>query len=409
MRLGIVGTILSLLFGVIVFYIETETVDDEAVALAYNETERLMLYADKIQESEKLLNILAVKSKDLLKEHFVVVELYNPKKEKILEITRPEKGDIEQVLNKFDHQFPITNQTAYKKFYIDQVLYLQVLVPLVKKNSEIVGYFEGVYQVEQNQLNQIKHRTFLSATQTIVVVMATTILLAPIILALNKDLIQHSLKLLKANIDVLEVLGEAISKRDTDTSTHNYRVTIYAVRLAEKIQLGREEIKKLIQGAFIHDVGKIAIKDNILLKPGKLTSEEFETMKTHVKHGVDIIKNSEWLQDGRDVVEFHHEKYDGSGYLQGIKGDGIPLNARIFAIADVFDALTSNRLYKEPFSYEKAEKILKEGKGTHFDPWLMNEFIVIAEQLYSKIRQAEERVIEQILASLVKQYFFDES
>ena len=167
-------------------------------------------------------------------------------------------------------------------------------------------------------------------------------------------------------------------------------------------------MRKLIKGAFVHDVGKIGIPDHILLKPGKLTEEEFEIMKTHVLHGEDIIKEAEWLEDGHDVVAFHHEKYDGRGYMKGLSGKDIPLNARIFAISDVFDALTSERPYKKPFSYEKAIKILIDGKGTHFDPKLIEEFLKISKDLYDHIANSRDDKTQEILYELLNTYFYNE-
>ncbi len=407
-RLGVSGLLLSLLFGVTTFFLETESIDQEVVHLAYKVTDRQMSGAIDIQDPAKLQKLLVEKSQELVNNNFIVIELYNAQKEKMKEIVKPEKEIVEKVLKQYDHQFPMSDQATYRKFYINQTLYLQVLVPLMADGSRIVGYFEGVYQVDQNQMQQINQRIQFTVIQTIIVVLATTLLLIPVILALNKDLIQYSLRLIKANTDLLEVLGGVISKKDTDTYTHNYRVTIYAVRLAEKMRLNKEEIKRLIKGALIHDVGKIAIRDEILLKPGKLTDEEFAVMKTHVIHGVDIIKNSEWLLDGRDVVEYHHEKFDGSGYMQGLKGEDIPLNARIFAIVDVFDALTSKRPYKEPYSYKEAVQILLQGKGSHFDPVLLESFLEVSKQLYHQLSHAKEQDVEQILSDLVKKYYYDQ-
>ena len=129
---------------------------------------------------------------------------------------------------------------------------------------------------------------------------------------------------------------------------------------------------------FLHDVGKIGVRDSILLKPGRLDKDEYEIMKTHVRHGLDIVKRSAWLKDATDVVGYHHEKFNGEGYFENLAGEKIPIAARIFAIADVFDALTSERPYKKAFSLEQAISILKEGKETHFDPQLLDVFIDIA-------------------------------
>jgi len=131
----------------------------------------------------------------------------------------------------------------------------------------------------------------------------------------------------------------------------------------------------------LHDIGKVGIPDHILLKPGKLTPEEFAVMKTHVIIGYETLASvnasypgNGYLQMGMDIARFHHEKWDGSGYMDGLKGEDIPLSARILALCDVYDALRSRRVYKEPFSHEKSREIILNGKGRHFDPVLVEAF-----------------------------------
>jgi putative nucleotidyltransferase with HDIG domain len=216
----------------------------------------------------------------------------------------------------------------------------------------------------------------------------------------------YELLRLQGNIELMEVLGGAIAKRDSDTNIHNYRVSIYAVRLAEAAGLDAAAIRNLIAGAFLHDVGKIGISDNILLKPAKLSEAEFAVMKTHVTLGVDILEKSNWLKTARDVVEFHHEKFDGGGYMRGLKGEAIPVNARIFAIVDVFDALTSQRPYKKALPFDAAMAILRRDGGSHFDPGLLGVFERIAEPLYLDVSAAADAVVEEKLQALISDYFF---
>jgi len=201
------------------------------------------------------------------------------------------------------------------------------------------------------------------------------------------------------------VLGNSIAKRDSDTDAHNYRVTLYAVHLAEAAGLDTESTRGLIKGAFLHDVGKIGIRDHILHKPGKLDDAEFEIMRTHVNQGLEIISRSSWLDDAIDVVGSHHAKFDGSGYTQQLQGEKLPLGARIFAITDVFDALTSRRPYKEPFSFEETMQILEQGRGTHFDPTLLDLFATLAEDLYQRYGGREDEQLPQELNQIVQRYF----
>lgn len=153
----------------------------------------------------------------------------------------------------------------------------------------------------------------------------------------------------------------------------------------------------------------IGISDSILLKPAQLTEEEFTVMKTHVTLGVDILSKSNWLQSARDVVEFHHEKFAGSGYMRGLQGEEIPINARIFAIVDVFDALISKRPYKEPLPFEEAMAILHRDSGSHFDPRLVAAFDGIVEPLYREVSGLPDDAVEEMLQAIIQRYFLAES
>jgi HD-GYP domain-containing protein (c-di-GMP phosphodiesterase class II) len=164
-------------------------------------------------------------------------------------------------------------------------------------------------------------------------------------------------------------------------------------------------MRSLIKGSLLHDVGKIGVRDRVLLKPGKLDREEFEEMKLHVRHGLDIVGRSRWLADAMPVVECHHEKMDGTGYPAGLNGETIPLLARIFAIADVFDALTSQRPYKKAFSYDEAMSIMREGRGTHFDPRLFDALSEFSRELFDTYARDESGRAREDAAALIDRYF----
>ena len=156
----------------------------------------------------------------------------------------------------------------------------------------------------------------------------------------------------------------------------------------------------------MHDVGKIGIPDYILLKPGKLTPEEFEVMKGHARIGYELLKDSrsEIMKAGAEVAISHHEKFDGTGYPHGLKGNQIPLFGRIVAVADVFDALTSKRPYKEAFPFAEAMAILRRDAGSHFDPQLVDAFARIAEPLYLEISGAPDAEVEEKLQDMITRY-----
>ena len=286
-------------------------------------------------------------------------------------------------------------------------VYVEVATALHRADGTQVGWFEGVYHLPRPALVGLVRVGLRTSILVVAAVLMTTALLYPVIAALNHGLIRRSVALLYANLGTLEALGSAIAKRDSDTNSHNYRVTLGAVRLAEAVHLPRARIRALIKGAFLHDVGKLAIRDAVLLKPGGLAPEETAIMHTHVAHGLDIVTHIHWLADAADVVGGHHEWYDGSGYPRGLRGEEIPRTARIFAIADVFDALTSRRPYKPAFSLETSLALLAEGRGTHFDPVLLDAFLAIAPTLYAELADCEDRRLERKLRAVTHAYFAD--
>ena len=404
-RLLLGWLLLSLVIGGAVLYLKMGQVDRQMLDLAVKESRNFTVELDRSSASQ--IEILQQKAGAFLKGHFMVLELYDEHKKQILRGTSPGGEAIEQKFAQYPHPFPLANGTYHKNFLIGQMVFMQVLLPLLDKNGELLGYFEGVYKVDAETLHNIQTDIIRTLLLVVTVILITAIMLYPIIISLNRGLIKLTSDLLKGNIELMDVLGSAIAKRDSDTNSHNYRVTIYAIRLAEVLGLSSAQIRNLISGAFLHDVGKIGIRDNILLKPGKLSDEEFAVMRDHVLLGVDIISKSKWLAGARDVVEFHHEKFDGSGYMQGLKGNDIPLNARIFAIVDVFDALTSKRPYKEPFGFQQAMDMLQSGSGSHFDPELLLTFSGIVRSLYQEASHADDGALAALLNQLVSKHFFN--
>jgi len=279
--------------------------------------------------------------------------------------------------------------------------YLQVILPL-QRDGQTYGYFEGVYDVPDEAIADIRENVTRSVLMILITVIVTGSVLYPLLMALNRNLLKATRGVLRGNLELLEVLGGAIAQRDSDTNSHNYRVTWYSLALARVAGLSAKEIRPLIAGAFLHDVGKIGISDNILLKPGKLTEEEFAIMQQHVSIGSGIISKAKWLGEARDVVEYHHEKWDGSGYPKGLRELGIPVTARIFAIADVFDALTSRRPYKDPLSLKTALDIMRKDAGLHFDPRLIELFVEIAGKVYEEVCQRSDDELEKMLITTIE-------
>jgi putative nucleotidyltransferase with HDIG domain len=228
--------------------------------------------------------------------------------------------------------------------------------------------------------------------------------LYPTILGLHKERDEKTKKLFQSNVLVMKSLGDAIARRDSETGTHNTRVTLIAIAIAKAMGFPSKDMEALIIGALLHDIGKIAISDAILLKPGKLTDAEFEVMKTHVQHGESIIEKKGWLHAASDVISGHHERWDGNGYPKGLKGELIPLAARIFAVADVFDALVSRRPYKDPLDYQTAISMIEKDSGDHFDPRVVNAFKSVAKILYLELTSSSESALEKKLDRAIDRY-----
>jgi len=408
-RLFLAWILLSVLIGSVVFFMEIRKIDAYVVALALEKSRDFERDHSKFLNNPDQLHLERLREetrKHIKDEHFIAVKLYNWDRELIVEANHPTAFLIEKEISKHRRDMVMTDDAHFQRFYgKGGQIFVMVQIPLKTTGQETEGYFEGVYKADSRTMAEIKNRILLSLLQVVVIIFFTALAIYPIFLFLNRGLIRLTGDLFHANIGMLKVLGGAIAKRDSDTNTHNYRVTIYAVRLAEAVGLQREYIACLIKGSFLHDVGKIAISDRILLKPGKLTDEETAIMKTHVHHGVDIVGHYGWLKDAADVVRYHHEKFDGSGYEAGLKGHDIPINARIFSVADVFDALTSRRPYKEPFALEAAIRILTEGRGSFFDPMLIDSFAGIAGSLYGEISGADDNLLENRLDGLIDRYF----
>ncbi len=177
--------------------------------------------------------------------------------------------------------------------------------------------------------------------------------------------------------DTILALARAIERRDIETANHIERVSLYAAVLARRLGLPDEECELIREASPMHDVGKIGIPDGILLKPGPVTAAEFDVIKQHVALGHSILSRSEQplLRLAADVAETHHERWDGGGYLHGLRGEEIPLAGRITAIADTFDALVSRRVYKPPVPLDSALAVIEEGRGKQFDPHLVDLFL----------------------------------
>jgi len=186
----------------------------------------------------------------------------------------------------------------------------------------------------------------------------------------------------------VRALVRALDVREHDTEQHSLRVQAYTLRLAKELRVDPERRRLYGLAALLHDIGKIGIPDAILLKPDKLSEPEWEQMRKHSELGGRILPAVPFFRDVAQIVRAHHEKFDGTGYPHGLAGKDIPRGARIFAVADVFDALTSARPYKQPFTYEEARSTIQEESASHFDPEAVEAFLRVPHQEWDHIRRA---------------------
>ena len=175
----------------------------------------------------------------------------------------------------------------------------------------------------------------------------------------------------------IEGWSRALDLRDKETEGHTQRVTDLSIQLAKQMGISDKELLHLRHGALLHDIGKMGIPDHILLKEGPLTPEEWKIMRTHPVLAYEMLQPIRYLKHALDIPYAHHEKWDGSGYPRGLKGEMIPLTARIFAVIDVYDALTSARPYRGAWSKEKTLEYIKERSGTEFDPKVVEAFLKV--------------------------------
>ncbi len=194
---------------------------------------------------------------------------------------------------------------------------------------------------------------------------------------LEKKVQERTIELKETRLEIIHRLGRAAEYKDNETGAHIIRISRMSELLGKLSGMNEEQTDLILNTSPMHDIGKIGIPDSILLKPGKLDAKEWETMKSHTTIGANLLsgKSSELIKSAKEIALAHHEKWDGTGYPNGKKGEEIPFEGRIVGIVDVFDALTSKRPYKDPYPMDKALSIIKEERGRHFDPELTDLFI----------------------------------
>jgi len=198
----------------------------------------------------------------------------------------------------------------------------------------------------------------------------------------------------------LEALGDALDLKDAETEGHSKRVTAFTIAIARALGLSSDEIRVIARGAFLHDIGKMAIPDNILRKPDKLTPDEVTIMREHCFHGYQILKKIPFLAEAAEIVYSHQERFDGTGYPRGLKGEQIPLGARMFSLADTLDAITSNRPYRAAQTVEAAREEIERWAGRQFDPEIVRTFMSMDKNIWSDLRKEIDAQIHRFAYSV---------
>jgi response regulator RpfG family c-di-GMP phosphodiesterase len=208
------------------------------------------------------------------------------------------------------------------------------------------------------------------------------------IVAEQTQQLREALRQIERSYDhTLEVLGAAIDLRDSPTAGHSRRVFLYSIEIAKAMGGLENQMRNIAMGAWLHDIGKLAIPDAILLKPGPLTDEERKNMQRHAQIGYDLVKGIPFLADAAEIIFAHHERCDGSGYPRGLKGEEIPAGARIFAVADTFDAMTSDRPYRSALPFKASREVIERGAEKQYDSQVARMFLSIPDETWEVIRR----------------------
>ena len=404
-RLSGVAAFVGVMAGSMAYWAESRRVEDIALERAAVGARHWESAAIRLLSGEKIVEEHSALTDLLDRNNFVGIRVFDPNGALVYEVWATAQTQARLAVQHHRHEWPQLGKDHRNRIREGSNRLIQVVLPLVSMPGVLAGYLEGVYRIDEKILAAQKKQIFESILMAIASVIATTGLLYPILLRFLRYSSDLSKRLLESNLSLIRSLGNATAKRDSDTDAHNYRVTLYAVALAEAMCMSEREISHIIEGAFLHDVGKIGIPDRILLKPGKLSDDEFSVMKTHVFLGLEIIAGNEWMAAAAPIIRCHHERFDGSGYPDGLSGATIPCNARLFAIVDVFDALTSARPYKASMPFDEAMSIIRDGSGKHFDPEIFDIFKEIAFPLYKEMNRASNVELRDKLRDTLTRYF----
>ena len=216
------------------------------------------------------------------------------------------------------------------------------------------------------------------------------------LVAARTEQLRSAMSGLERSYDItLEALGDALDLKDAETEGHSKRVTAFTIAMARHRGLSDDQVRVIARGAFLHDIGKMAIPDGILRKPGPLTAEEVSIMREHCYHGYQMLRKIPFLTEASDIVYSHQEKWDGSGYPRGLRGEEIPLGSRIFSVADTLDAITSDRPYRPKQTLQAAKEEIQRFAGRQFDPHVVETFLAMPDHIWDDLRREIDNQIHK--------------
>jgi HD-GYP domain-containing protein (c-di-GMP phosphodiesterase class II) len=402
--IGAASLALACLAAGAAWLVARDKAEDSMVAVTVEEIHRMMEHGAFRLEGLQAPLYAQVAAQALVASKFDIADIYTAEGALLAEQMTPEGAAL-------DKELAPRARPAYARAYFESQQIagdrrlLRVFVPLYAADQRVSGYVEGARLLPQWQRDLMDSDARRVAALVFLTALLCGAALYLLVLRLFADSQRRTQELLDSHISMMEALGRAIARRDSDNGTHNFRVAWIAATLAEAVGLHGSRMQELIVGSFLHDVGKIGIPEAILLKPGKLSDDEMRVMQTHVGMGEEIVAGAGWLDGGRAVVAGHHEKWDGTGYPRGLAGEDIALVARIFAIADVFDALCSQRPHKQPLPLDEAMRVLNEGSGRHFDPHLVKVFSEWSAAIYQALVNASEADARTLLEIMVRKHF----
>lgn len=404
-RIGLAALVVALIAGGVAYWIGTFRAQRAALEQATRSARHFSTPAMQLIVSSGRPDGHDGLERLLDRSRFVGLQVFDRDSHQVYENWGTSAPSLINVLRAQALQRPDRNQIDRTWLDVSAEHLIHVVVPITDSNGRLAGYVRTISRLDADTLQAQRDQVRTGALTAVGTVLATAFVLYPLMLAMLRRSIELSRSLLDSNLSLIRSLGNAVAKKDSGTDAHNYRVTLYAIALAETLKVSAEDISHLVAGAFLHDVGKIGIPDHILLKGGTLTPAELRIMQTHPVLGTEIVTGNHWLQEAAVIIRHHHERLDGKGYPDGLRGDKIPLISRIFAVVDVFDALTSERSYKSPMEFDEAMQIIVRESGSHFDPCIVTSFKAIAPDLYAAITHAHPDTLRNQLQDALVKYF----